>query len=297
MTLTSRGDGLPSRSLSLSLFFRFVSACFASGVNGLSPSQAAAAAQKEAELTESHIKDRAEAIAAMEKTHEETLTLERRKSVQSLSSAETRHAETMDRTKAKYKKKVERAAREAAEKAGNAERSRSKKRMKKLREKHHRKLIEAERRRRAIAQHVSSIQARVLSNSYPGSCFYCGESFGFFNRQHHCRGCGMAVCDACSEKRISRKNLRLSQAQWNEMCSSDANLAELVDVEKWGSEEAEGLLPENMWCCNACYGNRTCSVSRGATRSMTRPFNYDDNARDQRRRVVLRAVKGIEGCG
>ena len=108
MTLTSRGDGLPS----LSLNFDSLSLASPQALMDFHLSQAvAAAAQKEAELTESHIKDRAEAIAAMEKTHEETLTLERRKSVQSLSSAETRHAETMDRTKAKYKKKVERAAR------------------------------------------------------------------------------------------------------------------------------------------------------------------------------------------
>ena len=197
----------------------------------------AAAAQKEAELTAAHLHDRKTTIAAIEGTHEETLRHERRKSIQSLTTAETRHAEAVERTKAKYRKRGDRAAREAAEKAENAERARSKKRMKKLREKHRRKLVESERRagRRALAQHVSSLQARVVANAYPGSCFSCGQGFGIFTRQHHCRGCGMAVCDTCSEHRISRKNLRLSQAQWDAMCEGDERLSG-VAVDRWGGE-------------------------------------------------------------
>lgn len=29
-------------------------------------------------------------------------------------------------------------------------------------------------------------------------CGRCGDSFGIFTRRHHCRGCGINVCDKCS---------------------------------------------------------------------------------------------------
>ena len=244
----------------------------------------AAAAQKEAELTAAHHHERTTAIAAIEGTHEETLLCERRKSIQSLATAETRHTEAVARTKAKLRKKADRAAREAADKAESAERSRSKKRVKKLREKHRRKLVEAERRagRRALAQHVSSLQARVLTNAYPGSCFSCGQGFGLFTRQHHCRGCGMAVCDACSEHRIGMKNLRLSQAQWDAMCDGDTRLADAA-ADKWATAAddaaANALLPDDLRCCNACYGNRDMlRLGQADEVADEALFNYDEAA-------------------
>jgi len=31
------------------------------------------------------------------------------------------------------------------------------------------------------------------------SCFVCEAEFGFWERQHHCRKCGTAVCGKCSK--------------------------------------------------------------------------------------------------
>lgn len=33
-------------------------------------------------------------------------------------------------------------------------------------------------------------------------CAQCGRSFGFFARRHHCRECGVVVCDACSRNKV-----------------------------------------------------------------------------------------------
>mmetsp|Transcript_30311 Transcript_30311/g.84713 ORF Transcript_30311/g.84713 Transcript_30311/m.84713 type:complete len:620 (+) Transcript_30311:76-1935(+) len=33
-------------------------------------------------------------------------------------------------------------------------------------------------------------------------CFKCESVFGFFNRKHHCRACGMIFCDSCSSYRL-----------------------------------------------------------------------------------------------
>ena len=79
----------------------------------------------------------------------------------------------------------------------------------------------------------------------------------------------MAVCDTCSEHRISRKNLRLSQAQWDAMCEGDERLSG-VAVDRWGGAEADAVLPDDLRCCNACYGNR----------DMLR-FGQDDEADDE----------------
>lgn len=217
----------------------------------------AAAAQKEVELRESHVAEHTKVVTALKDTHEETLKLERRKSVQSLTAAESRHTEAMERSKQKYRKRVDRAAREATDKAEKAERSRAKKKMKKLREKHRRNITETKRkeRRRATAQRVSSLQARIIKNDYPASCFYCADPFTLFSRQHHCRGCGLAVCDSCSSNRVSRRNLRLSKEHWVEICRSDEKLESAVD-NVWDIDEVNDLLPEDIRCCNACYSSR-----------------------------------------
>ena len=41
-----------------------------------------------------------------------------------------------------------------------------------------------------------------VPNVLSKGCMKCGSSFTVFRRRHHCRLCGMLVCQACSRKRV-----------------------------------------------------------------------------------------------
>lgn len=45
-------------------------------------------------------------------------------------------------------------------------------------------------------------------NSDAPSCMICGTEFGVLVGIHHCRGCGNAICDACSQDRAVVEELR-----------------------------------------------------------------------------------------
>ena len=44
-----------------------------------------------------------------------------------------------------------------------------------------------------IAQRPNWVGSEVIS------CYICDDDFGFWDPQHHCRKCGMAVCGKCSK--------------------------------------------------------------------------------------------------
>ena len=55
----------------------------------------------------------------------------------------------------------------------------------------------------AIRKHVVSLQARFLAHNYPKACFSCAIPFGALSAsRHHCRACGLLVCDECSLNRV-----------------------------------------------------------------------------------------------
>ena len=56
------------------------------------------------------------------------------------------------------------------------------------------------------------------------TCMICLTEFGIFNRPHHCRCCGIVVCDACSKSRViieefkNEGNLRVcNQCYWGQV--------------------------------------------------------------------------------
>lgn len=56
----------------------------------------------------------------------------------------------------------------------------------------------------ADADPVAAANGRPVwqANKESINCTKCERPFGVFYRRHHCRGCGMLVCDKCSEHRI-----------------------------------------------------------------------------------------------
>lgn len=43
-------------------------------------------------------------------------------------------------------------------------------------------------------------QHEWVSDDVSDHCLICCSEFSFFNRRHHCRGCGSLVCNSCSSK-------------------------------------------------------------------------------------------------
>jgi protein-arginine kinase activator protein McsA len=58
----------------------------------------------------------------------------------------------------------------------------------------------------------------VLDDAYP-DCMVCSESFEFLSRgRHHCRSCGILVCDECSKDRASIMQLSNNLKQRWRVC-------------------------------------------------------------------------------
>ncbi|CAO3620216.1 unnamed protein product [Cunninghamella echinulata] len=54
----------------------------------------------------------------------------------------------------------------------------------------------------SYSQSRSGITRVWEKNEYAMDCRYCGRWFNFINRKHHCRQCGLIVCDKCSMNRV-----------------------------------------------------------------------------------------------
>ena len=93
------------------------------------------------------------------------------------------------------------------------ERNRCKKKLKKQQEKHSKMVVHREKlsARKAVRQRVTQLQSQLIKSEYPKGCFNCTVSFGLFTRVHHCRSCGLAVCDACSTHRVSYLNMKMTK--------------------------------------------------------------------------------------
>ena len=64
-----------------------------------------------------------------------------------------------------------------------------------------------------------------VKDDHSPACQKCSEAFSFFNRRHHCRGCGALACGNCCPKRAAKEAGATGPAGMSErMCNTcDAN--------------------------------------------------------------------------
>jgi hypothetical protein len=136
--------------------------------------------------------------------HEEVVVRVRRQSVVQIKTLHEQHKQQVQKTKDQVKRKVR-----------EYERNRTKRKLIKQNDKHSKLLVHREKlsARRAVRERVVQLQSQIIKNEYPKGCFTCGTTFTMFLRVHHCRSCGMAVCDACSQIRVTADNLKLTRDQ------------------------------------------------------------------------------------
>ena len=155
--------------------------------------------------------------------HKEAVVKVRRQSVVQIKTMETDFDKKTRVMKDEYACQLKKAKDHVKRKVRDYERNRTKRKLIKQQDKHsklvlHREKISA---RRAIRQRVSQLQHQIVKVEYPRGCFCCGIVFTMFLRVHHCRSCGLAVCDSCSQNRIASNNLRLTQDQLRDALAKD----------------------------------------------------------------------------
>lgn len=64
-----------------------------------------------------------------------------------------------------------------------------------------------------------------VNDSDSSNCLLCMEEFGFMNRRHHCRSCGVLCCDLCSSKRLrlSLENNKTVKQEKERVCDGCYN--------------------------------------------------------------------------
>jgi len=71
-----------------------------------------------------------------------------------------------------------------------------------------------------------NVAAHWIPDDKADACMHCHTSkFSAYNRRHHCRNCGLIVCDGCSKKRfllphLDSKPVRVCDACYNKLTNS-----------------------------------------------------------------------------
>lgn len=117
--------------------------------------------------------------------------------------------------------------------------------------------------KRGITQDVTSENDSPVwvPDSSASKCMHCKRSqFTMLNRRHHCRRCGLVVCDDCSDKRWllpqqSSKPLRVCLTCYNKLSSASSqtgltNQSESSSGEESDDDEEDGVyqgIPEDKF--------------------------------------------------
>ena len=86
------------------------------------------------------------------------------------------------------------------------------------------------RQKELISDNCSSSTVAPLWNPDSNSrgCQLCKANFGLINRRHHCRNCGILVCDKCSSKRFflahvnDKSNVRVCDTCYEDLSNSSS---------------------------------------------------------------------------
>ena len=169
------------------------------------------ATEKLIQTTQAHV----ETMKNTQAEHKNKVTKVRRQSVVQIQTMETEHVFNMKEMNEKHVKKIRKTKDEVKHKVRERERIRTQRKLKRANDKNAKMTIHREKlaARRAVRQRVTQLQSQIIKTDYPRGCFVCGTNFTLFLRVHHCRACGLAVCDACSVNRISCENLKLTRDQ------------------------------------------------------------------------------------
>ena len=89
----------------------------------------------------------------------------------------------------------------------------------------------------------------VLDEESSG-CMWCDRGFTNFRRRHHCRACGLLVCDDCSTHRLPIKGLRPGRHRVCDTCYDGARNRSPVYAtddgydDMWRRQEQEKRRPQ-----------------------------------------------------
>lgn len=72
-------------------------------------------------------------------------------------------------------------------------------------------------------QQGSMIQPVWSSNSDSSNCMLCAKKFNFVRRKHHCRQCGILVCDDCSKARAQLGSVQNKEQKEVRVCNNCSN--------------------------------------------------------------------------
>ncbi|CAF1249817.1 unnamed protein product [Adineta steineri] len=84
----------------------------------------------------------------------------------------------------------------------------------------------------ANTQH-NAVAAHWIPDDKADTCMHCRTAkFSAYNRKHHCRNCGLVVCDGCSKKRylishLDAKPVRVCDSCYAKLNNNDSNDARL----------------------------------------------------------------------
>lgn len=101
-------------------------------------------------------------------------------------------------------------------------------------------------------------------NTVSNMCLLCGSSFSITVRKHHCRSCGVLVCDECSSKRL-QLSYQLSPTVGNEYTDAVGDIRSSISTTtstNTSSSTGVPMIPDRV--CDGCY-NRLCEASISTT--------------------------------
>ena len=126
----------------------------------------------------------------------------------------------------------------------------------------------------AVARALRSMNGLSLPDKSVASCLHCGAEFGVFNRQHHCRGCGLVFCGGCTQWRVQLP-AAFQQVGTVRVC---------IICQQLGSEACKNLCPQQL--------HAVVTLAEPVLESQNRACNgNEDNTRDAQ---TDKSAEGIE---